>query len=185
MAEPSILWRRLDCPGHEAARLIAQPSGWRLIGTAVFAHERQPCRLDYAVTCDAAWLTVAGRVTGWVGPEHVEIELSVDAARRWRLNGHDCPAVAGCADLDLNWSPSTNLLAIRRLDLRVGEEGEARAAWLRFPSFALEPLEQRYRRTGAGTYRYESAGGAFVTELQVNADGFITLYPDLWSEEAD
>ena len=69
-----------------------------------------------------------------------------------------CPAVAGCVDLDLNFSPSTNLLPIRRLNLSVGQEAAVRAAWLRFPSFILEPLEQLYRRVDATTYRYESAG---------------------------
>jgi len=58
------------------------------------------------------------------------------------------------------------------------------AAWLRFPSFALEPLEQRYRRIDDATYRYGSAGGKFVAELRVNAAGFVTHYPNVWQVEA-
>jgi hypothetical protein len=91
--------------------------------------------------------------------------------------------VEGCGDLDLNFSPSTNLLPIRRLNLAVGEEARVRAAWLRFPSFALEPLEQIYRRVDTTTYRYESAGAKFVTELKVNAAGFVTRYPNFWEVE--
>jgi hypothetical protein len=53
-----------------------------------------------------------------------------------------------------------------------------RAAWLRFPNFQLEPLAQVYRRVDAETYRYESAGGRFVTELRVNAAGLIISYPN-------
>ena len=159
MSDQAILWRRLDRAGHEAARLHAEASGWRLAGTAVFAHEGQACRLDYAVRCDGRWRTVSGRVAGCIGTAPVEVDLSVDAAGRWRLNGADCPAVEGCVDLDLNFSPSTNTLPIRRLGLAVGQAAEVRAAWLRFPSFALEPLEQVYRRTGEAIYRYESAGG--------------------------
>ena len=33
-----------------------------------------------------------------------------------------------------------------------------KAAWLRFPGFTLEPLEQLYRRVDDVIYRYESAG---------------------------
>lgn len=179
----SVLWRRLDQPGHESGRLFFQHSCWHLTGTAIFAHNQQPCRLDYLVVCDAGWQTVSGKVAGWVGNEAVEIELSVDSARCWRLNGTECPEVAGCIDLDLNFSPSTNLLPIRRLGLAIGQEAETRAAWLRFPSFTLEPLEQLYRRIDAATYRYESAGGRFVTELQVNAAGFVTHYPNFWQVE--
>ena len=182
-ADHSILWRRLDQPGHESARLDPQGSAWQLSGAAVFAHGREPCRLDYRVVCDAGWRTVSARVTGWVGRETVDVEAAVDSERRWRLNGAECPAVAGCLDLDLNFSPSTNLLPIRRLGLAVGEEAAVRAAWLRFPGFILEPLDQRYRRLAGTTYRYESAGGAFVTELEVNAAGLVTRYPSFWHVE--
>ncbi len=61
------------------------------------------------------------------------------------------------------------------------QEAKVRAAWLRFPSFALEPLDQLYRRTGEAAYRYESAGGAFVAELEVNGVGFVTRYPGFWA----
>ena len=184
MADQAILWRRLDAPGHESARLFSKDSAWHLVGTAVFAHAGQPCRLDYVVVCDSGWRTVSGRVTGWVGDATVEVDLSIDSARRWRLNGVECPAVERSIDLDLNFSPATNLLPIRRLGLAGGQEAAVHAAWLRFPSFTLEPLAQRYRRLDATTYRYESAGGEFVTELRVNAAGFVTRYPAYWDAEA-
>ena len=91
----------------------------------------------------------------------------------------------GCLDLDLNFSPSTNLLPIRRLALALGQSAEVKAAWLRFPSFTLEPFEQIYRRIADSTYRYESAGGRFVRDLPVNTAGFVTSYPDFWILEAD
>ncbi len=181
-ADLPILWRRLDRHGHESSRHYFRHSGWHLTGTAVFAHGQQPCRLDYLVVCNPKWQTVSGTVTGWVGNEMVEIELTVDSARRWRLNGIECTEVAGCEDLDLSFSPSTNLLPIRRLGLAVGQEAEVKAAWLSFPGLSLEPLEQFYRRINASTYRYESAGGSFVTELRVNASGFVTHYPSFWQE---
>ena len=88
--------------------------------------------------------------------------------------------MAGCIDLDLNFSPATNLLPIRRLDLAIGQQMQVQAAWLRFPSFKLEPLSQLYKRIDETTYRYESGGGSFVTALTVNASGFVTTYPGLW-----
>jgi hypothetical protein len=179
-----ILWRRLDQPGHEAGRLFLQNSCWYVTGTAVFAHDQRPCRLAYLVMCNVAWQTVSGKVVGWVGHKTVEINLSIDDTRRWRLNGTECPTVAGCLDLDLGFSPSTNLLPIRRLGLAIGQEAAVQAAWLGFPSFALEPLDQLYRRIDVATYRHESAGGKFITELQMNSAGFVTLYPNFWQAEA-
>jgi hypothetical protein len=183
MTYPSVLWRRLDQPGHEAARLIFQHPGWHLTGTAVFLHNQQPCRLDYLVICNSGWQTLSGKVAGWSGNKAVEIELSVDSAHCWWLNGRECPEVEGCIDLDLNFSPSTNLLPIRRLSLAIGQEAVVKAAWLRFPDFTLKPLQQLYHRIDVSTYRYESAGGRFVTNLRVNDSGFVISYPNFWEVE--
>ena len=182
MAE-TILWRRIDGPGHESARLAQSKSNNELSGTAVFAHEHQPCSLHYVITCDQRWQTQSARVTGWLGNEVIDIAIDVDPERRWTLNRRPCDEVFGSIDIDLNFSPSTNLLPIRRLELAEGEEALVRAAWLRFPSFKLEPLEQLYRHVAGSSYRYESAGGKFVADLEVNDMGFVTRYPGLWEME--
>jgi uncharacterized protein len=179
----SVLWRWLDRPGHEAAIVRAADAGWVLAGCAAFAHEGSPCQLAYEVVCDEGWRTVSATVDGWVGSRPVGVGIAVDDQGRWRLNGSPCPAADGCIDVDLNFSPSTNLLPIRRLGLSVGEDARVRAAWLRFPEFTLEPLEQVYRRTGPSTYRYQSGDGSFVRDLEVAELGFMTSYPGFWSAE--
>ena len=180
----SILWRRLDRSGHEFARVAAAGAGWSLSGTAVFLHEGAPCRLDYVVACNERWETISGNVVGRVGNEEVRIDVAVEPGGSWRSNGVGVPEVRGAVDLDLNFSPSTNLLPIRRLNLAVGQEAAVRAAWLRFPTFVLEPLEQTYRRIDAATYRYASAGGRFTADLTVNEAGLVTVYPGLAESEA-
>lgn len=183
MKNPTILWRRLDRPGHEACRLTEREAGWDLAGTAVFVHEGQACRLDYAIACDAQWRTLSAAVTGWVGEQDVEVEVIRDEAGLWRLNLDLIPEVEGCVDIDLNFSPSTNTLPIRRFELEVGQSVQVRAAWLRFPSFRLEPLEQSYTRIGANLYRYESAGGRFVASVEVDEAGLVTEYGGIWGRE--
>jgi len=179
----SILWRRLDRAGHEAARLSSRDGQWLLDGSAVFQHEEQPCRLEYAIICDSAWNTTSVRVDGSVGPRDVSVVIEVDVKRQWTMNGVRVEQVSNCLDVDLNFSPSTNLLPIRRLALAVGDQAMVRAAWLCFPGFELEPLEQIYRRESAEIYGYESAGGRFKTRIDVNGDGFVTRYPDFWQAE--
>ena len=183
--DAAVLWRGLHFIGHEACRLSSSDTGWLLAGAAVFSYQGQPCRLDYSVLCGTDWRTRSAKVSGWVGPASVDIDLVVSPDRRWRLNGVERPQVAGCIDLDLNFSPSTNLLPIRRLDLTVGQAAEVNAAWLRFPEFELEPLPQLYRRIDESTYHYESAGGRFVADLRVDQAGFVTDYPGIWQAEVD
>jgi uncharacterized protein len=146
-------------------------------------HEGNPCRLEYRIECDDTWTTQSAIVSGYVGETPIEIKIKADPDRNWFLNGNEQPNVKGCTDVDLNFSPSTNLLPIRRLSLDLGQEAPVNAAWLRFPSFKLERLDQVYRRLDQTTYRYESNDGAFAAELKVNAFGLVTNYPELWEKE--
>jgi uncharacterized protein len=177
--DQSILWRGSYFSGHEACRLYQVNDEWCLEGTAVFDSEGRPCRLCYLVFCDSSWNTRRGSVSGWVGDQDVNVEITVDA-QRWTLNGVEQFGVEDCIDLDLNFSPSTNLIPIRRLKLAIGQEAEVKAAWLRFSGFELEPLGQIYTRLDEFTYRYSSGGGSFVRDLTVNEVGFVTDYPGLW-----
>ncbi len=154
-----------------------------LKGTAVFAPPGGISRLAYQINCDRDWQARSASVEGWVGQSSVEVEIEARTDHTWRLNGKPIPAVTGCVDFDLNFSPVTNLLPIRRLNLSVGQSAQVKAAWLRFPSFELEPLSQTYHRISSTTYRYESAGGSFTADLLVNALGFVVDYPPIWMEE--
>lgn len=181
---PSILWRTLSAPGHETAKIYGDESeGWTIDGASIFLHEGEPVRLDYLIECDADWNTTFATVDGWVGDEIVEIEISVEDGV-WTMNGEHVASVESATDIDLNFSPVTNTLPIRRLKLKVGETRTVKAAWLRFPSFQLEPLEQTYTRVDGQTVRYETASG-FAATLTVDDDGLVTHYPDGWTVEED
>ncbi len=180
----SILWRGFFLPGHEACQLFLQNSRWHLEGAAAFVHEGLPCRLDYHIISDDHWRSLLAEVNGWLGEKTIDITLTVTSEHTWQVNGADQPNLNACTDVDLNFSPSTNLLPIRRLNLAIGEAAEVKAAWLRFPGFQVEPLEQKYTRMGEFVYRYENAGGKFISNLKVNATGFVVEYPDLWKSEA-
>ena len=167
-------------PGHEYCSVYDEAQRWFISGAAVFRNEREPCRLEYLIECRSSWETSAARVSGWVGDTALDVELKVADDGHWLLNGIEQPAVKGCTDVDLNFSPSTNLLPIRRLNLAIGQAAQVNSAWLRFPSFRLERLDQIYRRLDQTTYRYESNGGTFVSELKVNDFGLVINYPGLW-----
>jgi hypothetical protein len=178
-----ILWRRLDQAGHDSALLREDAAGAVVEGTAVFSEASRPCRLDYRIVCDAGWRTVSARITGWLDATALDVAIDVDAARRWTFNGGPCQDVQGCDDIDLSFTPATNLLPIRRSQLAVGQKVAVRAAWLRFPAMSLETLDQTYERVSESRYRYESGGGSFVALLETNGVGLVTRYPGLWQLE--
>lgn len=177
-----MMWRRLDNPGHEWARLYEVGPTHVLRGTSVFREDRIPGRLDYKIVCSSRWETLSADILGWVGDEKIRLRIEKSPEHSWHLNGAPAPGVMGYMDIDLSFSPSTNLLPIRRLDLEVGQEAEARAAWLTFPDLGLRPLVQWFRRESENRYSYRSDNG-FATELKVDKEGFVVDYPPLWTEE--
>ncbi len=178
----SAFWRRMDAPGHDACRLVREADGWRLEGTAVFRQDARPARLDYRIVCDPAWRTVRGDVQGWLGADPVRHEVE----RRdgiWTLDGTPQPRLERCVDLDLGFTPATNLLQLRRIALAVGEGADVPVAWFDVEQDALAPLPQRYERRSEATYWYESPSAGYRGLLEVDAAGFVRRYPGLW--EAD
>ncbi|KAI9003023.1 putative glycolipid-binding protein [Hyaloraphidium curvatum] len=179
----SILWRRLDTEGHDSARLISLGDSWRIVGTAVFLGDGgEPCRMDYEVDASPTFETRRAAVRGWVGETPVEHIISVDSERKWTLDGTAVPKCDNCVDVDLSFTPATNLLPLRRLALQQDQNVSVTAAWLTFPEFGLETLNQSYLNRGGGKFAYEAPDLDFKAELAVREDGFVSSYEGLWKE---
>ncbi|MGX5845941.1 putative glycolipid-binding domain-containing protein [Mesorhizobium sp. PL10] len=179
----SILWRRLDVEGHDSCQLSQITDGYSLRGQAIFVQNDKPCCLAYEVVCDAGWETRAARVDGFLGLRELRYVIERDAGQ-WTLNGDIQPEVAGLVDVDLGFTPASNLLAIRRFDLGVGQARPAPAAYLTFPEFRLTRLEQSYQRLDEGRYAYAAPMFGYEDILVVSPAGFVVTYPGLWTATA-
>jgi hypothetical protein len=182
--QPSILWRRLDLEGHDACMLCATESGWRLQGHALFLHDGQPCSLAYVVECDAGWSTRFARVDGFAGVKELHYEVERRADGQWMLNGVGQAEAAGLVDVDLGFTPATNLLAVRRFNLVVGMGTPAPAAYLAFPELRLTRLDQTYKRLDENRYAYAAPAFGYEAVLTVSSAGFVLDYPGLWQSAA-
>jgi hypothetical protein len=176
----SLLWTRRDQISLEYFQLHQARDDVRLSGTVLTSHDGKPLRVEYAVHCDRSWVTRSVRIGLMHGAASRELTLTADEQRRWWSEGKELAAVAGCIDVDISLSPSTNTLPIRRLSLALGGASDVVAAWVRFPDLTLEPLSQRYVRTGELLYRYASAGGAFTADIEVDELGLVVRYPPAW-----
>jgi hypothetical protein len=176
----TFFWRRLDQPGHDSCRLFQFADGWRLSGMAVFREGRKACHLQYEVMADAAFGTRGARVNGYVGTQAVDLKIRAHAGERWEINGVAIDEVDGCIDVDLGFTPATNLLVIRRLALKVGQAADAPAAYLAFPKMELVRLPQRYERTSRNEYAYESPSTGYAGTLRVSSMGAVLHYPGLF-----
>ena len=181
--EHTILWRRLDCPGHDSCCLHKSSDSWQLSGTAIFLFEQKPCLLSYEVNTDSNWKTCAASISGYVGKSIIALTIARTANQYWSINDIELQEAADCIDLDLGFTPATNLITIRRLSLAIGARSQAPAAWLDFPDLTLKQLEQHYCRLSHDRYEYTAPDAGYADVLEVDDYGAIARYPQLWEQE--
>jgi hypothetical protein len=99
------------------------------------------------------------------------------------VNGEAAPALDGCLDVDLEASALTNALPVRRLALRVGQEADAPAAYIRALDLSVERLEQRYVRlpddAARQRFQYTSPAFDFQAVLVYDESGLVLDYPGI------
>ena len=188
----TLLWQGIALPGSEWCALEREPDGWRLRGIVLTEVATAPVVVHYAVGLATDWSTRVVEIAMRSGAESEPrgLKLTVAPDQRWQIEREPVPdpamlvddlaALDGLVDVDLGFSPVTNTLPIRRLEPTIGEAVAVTAAWVRFPELTIEPLPQRYVRLAERRYRYESAGGAFVAEIEVDDLGLVTTYEGAW-----
>lgn len=176
----AIVWTRLEYGGEDACRLLRTARGWRLQGALAGRLGTEVAHLAYDVVCDRRWRTRRARVQGFVGARTIGLTLLRDATQRWQVNGRVQPETQGCVDLDLAFTPATNLIVVRREALPVGQTVSAPAAYLEEDLLTLTRLEQGYRRIDAHRLAYTSPRFGYAAELVIDAHGFVRDYPGLF-----
>lgn len=172
-----VLWTSDELRSTEHVVVSMDSDGGRLSGTVALSLSGHPAHLHYDVVTDQGWRTrsVAVHLSA-SSDEHLAIDVTEGV---WTVNGAERPDLDGCVDIDLGWTPATNLLPIRRSSIGVGESVETTSAWLRFPEFELVAARQIYERTSDSVWRYRSSSAEAV--LETTADGIVTRYgDDLW-----
>lgn len=170
-------WRRLTGEGSDRCTLSQVEHGWILVGHAIWREDGVSSALTYDVRCSHDWQSLSADVCGEVRGAPMALRL-LRKESVWHLNDQAYPATEGCFDLDLSFTPATNLMPVRRLMDAQNSQVKTIAAWLK-PGFTeLSPLEQTYTKLPAGKVGYASVG--FAADLEIDVSGFVTDYPDGW-----
>ncbi|MEO0371344.1 MAG: putative glycolipid-binding domain-containing protein [Pseudomonadota bacterium] len=175
-------WRALDREGEDSCRLSQTDDGWILLGHARFRDVLGMASLNYVVRCDSNWITQSVDLAGQHEGNEVRAKMINDGGTWW-IDDRKQDGVAGALDIDLSFTPATNLMPLRRLgtvDLAVS------AAWLQYPCAKLVPLDQTYGRTDlSNVMQYQAKQTGFATEITVDQSGFVTRYPGFWEGEVE
>lgn len=172
-----ILWEGLIAPSMERMVMTESDDGFELAGFIIQATAGASYLARYAVHVDRKWRTLDAWAEVDDQTPH-KVVLARAASGEWLVDGKAMPELADCVDVDLEWTPATNTLPIRRLGLTPGKQATITAAWIRFPSIRVEPLSQSYERIDERRYRYRS--DSFQAVLEVDDDGLVLEYGSNW-----
>jgi uncharacterized protein len=177
---PQAAWRHQEAlDGFEVVLIRAHDGGWLMEGDTAAVEEGEAYAVRYAIDVDAGWSTRRAHVTSLVA----ERRLETDGAGNWLVDGERAPHLDGIFDVDVESSALTNAFPVHRLGLKVGEEADAPAAYVRALDLRVERLEQHYVRLedvdGRQTYRYASPEFGFEARLVYDESGLVLDYPGI------
>jgi uncharacterized protein len=174
------MWGWLQGTGLERFEFVRAGNEWIFHGTILTFIRGAAAEARYESACNRTFHTRRAHISLRNAAGERTLQITAENGR-WYQNGSACHSVRGAIDIDLGWSPSTNTLPIRRLELEVGKSsGPVTAAWVRFPEVTLEPLPQEYLRVSERLYRYSSLEGTFIAQLSVDDEGLVLDYEGFW-----
>ena len=152
-------------------------------GDAAAVERGEAWSIQYAISLEPSWRTRSARVSCLSTSGRYQRTLQADGSGRWWVDGEAVPELDGCVDVDLESSTFTNALPVHRLGLRVGEQADAPAAYVRSDGLRVERLEQRYMRleddAGHERYLYAAPAFGFECELLYDEAGLLLEYPGI------
>lgn len=139
----------------------------------------QPLHVDYHISANLNWETTSVVIKAH---DHIQKDLQFTRENnKWHdKQGTVHEIFDACTDIDISLTPFTNTLAINRLLLREGESHEITVLYFDLPAMDVKPVKQRYTRLAERLYRYESLYSGFKAELEVDEDGLVLDYPEIW-----
>lgn len=172
-----IHWTSAALSSREDLTVTEADDGWRLAGVVTLPIDDAPGRIVYEVSTDHEWRTRSAKIN--VQARHPwTASIEVDSGR-WRIDGVIRPDLDGCIDVDLGFTPATNMLPLRRLDLQIESSAAVDAAWLRFPEFCFQRSAQQYTRLDESRWLYSSGG--YQAILETDARFAVVRYgDDVW-----
>ena len=120
---------------------------------------------------------------GYVGGPRLHV--TTDGEGRWHdlIGGTAISWLNGCLDVDIGFTPATNTLPIKRLQLEEHASQDIVVAYVPLPSqiegdFLPRLAQQRYScLVRDQRYLYEGIFRAFTAELEVDTSGLVLDYP--------
>ena len=137
-------------------------------------------RVEYTVQTNLNWETTFVEINSQHNNRRQTIKLNGDGQGNWLVDGKRDGRFDGCIDIDIQLTPFTNSLPIKRLKMFPGQEHKIKVLYIDLLEQQVKPVEQKYARLSDRTYHYENIPNDFEADIIVDESGFVVDYPLLF-----
>jgi len=178
-----IIWNQIFERGMEHLIFHGNNNLITADSTAIGTINNIPYRIKYFISLDKNWITKRIEVFDLISRKEVNLWKNEDG--NWiDKNNIIAENLNGCTDVDIMITPFTNTIPVKRLKMQEGESNEITVLYIKIPELDVSKAMQRYTCLGISKeiikYKYESLSTGFVSEIEFDADGFVTDYPNIF-----
>lgn len=137
-------------------------------------------KAKFHISISEQWEVLRFDVVSTLAGNVFEVHGIRDKCKGWTVNGKRTPEFDGCIDIDILPTPFTNTLPIRRLDFDTRNSHIISVLYIDLIEKAVSHKKQVYTKLSDSLYRFETVPKDFETVIEVDADGFVLDYPDLF-----
>lgn len=182
--QTNILWSGREYYSLENCLVKKSKDGWEISSVIIGQYEGKVYKVEYVIRTDHLWHTLFFSIKSRHSNQQQNISLISDGKGHWSSGEEILDKYEGCIDIDIPLTPLTNTLPINRLKLKNEQEKEIRVIYLDLLENKITPVKQKYSRISDSKYHYENVPNDFEADIEVDAEGLVVDYPELFVRSA-
>jgi hypothetical protein len=140
--------------------------------------------VEYIIRTDLNWRTLFFDIKSRHSNTIQHLSYESDGGWNWSSNRRILHEFKNCIDIDIPLTPFTNTLPINRLKLESGQRKEISVIYIDLLNNKITPVTQQYVRLSTTKYHYENVPNDFEADIEVDQDGYVIDYPQLFVRTA-
>ena len=178
--QTNLLWTGREYYSLENCLVERNDKGINVNSVIVGSYEKIIYRVDYNLKTNQSWATLFLEIFAQHNSLRQHFKFEGDGKGNWIVNGKRQEQFAHCIDVDIPLTPFTNTLPINRLNLADGQQRQISVIYFDLLKNQIIPVNQEYLRLTDKTYHYQNVPNDFEAEIEVDKDGFVVDYPELF-----
>jgi hypothetical protein len=136
---------------------------------------------EYVLTLNLDWTVREIEIDFTTGTEQHSYCFTRHASGQWTdKEGTLYRKFNECSFVDISLTPFTNTLPLKGITFTPGEAEQVEVLYFDILNNEVRTDVQRYTKINTANYHFENDGGNFSVEIEIDADGFVTRYPNLF-----